>query len=209
MKKSGIYRIINTENKRFYIGSSNNIDRRIKTHFQELKAGKHINKQMQADYTKGDHFIYEIVAELPGVHEELLREERRQIEKAEKAGASLYNEGDLCGLYYSSRQEIIEYMADQYCQEHLKIKLCHLFAKSEAEYNMHYHILKEPEREEEIKAYYKPAIEYQKKDKFYRYHYKIPYYEVLKMSDAERKELIKSGKKEKVNAGTVASDQKT
>jgi group I intron endonuclease len=59
---AGIYRIINKANNRFYIGSSSNIELRIKKHIRLLKKGTHENEYMQNDFKKTHgSFDYEIV----------------------------------------------------------------------------------------------------------------------------------------------------
>ena len=49
---SGVYRITCVANNKTYIGSSDNIMRRLKTHERELKKGSHNNRLMQKDYEK-------------------------------------------------------------------------------------------------------------------------------------------------------------
>ena len=49
---SGVYRITCVANNKTYIGSSDNIMRRLKTHERELKEGSHNNRLMQKDYEK-------------------------------------------------------------------------------------------------------------------------------------------------------------
>lgn len=50
--KSGIYKITNISNNKFYIGSSINIDRREKEHLRNLKANKHTNLHLQYSWNK-------------------------------------------------------------------------------------------------------------------------------------------------------------
>lgn len=49
---SGIYRISNTINGKYYIGSTKDFNVRFKTHLTNLKLGKHVNKHLQASYNK-------------------------------------------------------------------------------------------------------------------------------------------------------------
>lgn len=46
----GIYCILNNNTGKFYIGSSKDIGRRIKTHISRLANNKHINKKLQSSY---------------------------------------------------------------------------------------------------------------------------------------------------------------
>ena len=58
MKKSdltnvwGIYKILNTVNGKFYIGSTNNLRKRLYEHYRELNLGIHTNKHLQAAWIK-------------------------------------------------------------------------------------------------------------------------------------------------------------
>ena len=45
-----VYLIRNTVNGKVYIGVSNNVEKRFLEHFSALRAGKHSNKALQADY---------------------------------------------------------------------------------------------------------------------------------------------------------------
>lgn len=61
----GIYRIKNKTNGKCYYGSSKNIERRWKTHLNQLRNNKHINSFLQNAWNKygEDNFIFEIVEE--------------------------------------------------------------------------------------------------------------------------------------------------
>ena len=47
---NGVYLIENSVTGRKYVGSSSNIDRRIKTHKQHLQKGCHNNRKLQKDH---------------------------------------------------------------------------------------------------------------------------------------------------------------
>lgn len=66
MFKCGIYRIINKLNNKFYIGSSQNIEDRIKEHFLLLRKNKHHSKHLQKAFNKDgeNNFIFEILEEV-------------------------------------------------------------------------------------------------------------------------------------------------
>ena len=61
----GVYKITNIITNKFYIGSSNNIQDRLKRHFRELKNNRHPNKHLQASYNKygKENFITNILEE--------------------------------------------------------------------------------------------------------------------------------------------------
>lgn len=62
-EKCGIYKIINTKNGKYYIGSSKNLYNRLHLHFFRLKNNKHHNKHLQYSYNKygKEYFIYQIL----------------------------------------------------------------------------------------------------------------------------------------------------
>jgi len=64
---SGVYKITNTINNKFYIGSANNLKRRKSEHFCNLKYNKHCNKKLQYSYNKygKNNFEFEILATCP------------------------------------------------------------------------------------------------------------------------------------------------
>lgn len=59
-KISGVYLIKNIINRKIYIGSSLNVNKRINKHFAELRRGKHYNILLQRTYNKygESSFIY-------------------------------------------------------------------------------------------------------------------------------------------------------
>lgn len=63
--KSGIYKILNTTNGKFYIGSANNIKRRFIEHRKLLRGFRHPNAYLQAAWNKTwEHlFVFEIIEE--------------------------------------------------------------------------------------------------------------------------------------------------
>lgn len=50
--KSGIYFIINIITQKYYVGSSKDIKRRVRCHFNNLDKNKHINPYLQNSYNK-------------------------------------------------------------------------------------------------------------------------------------------------------------
>ena len=63
--KGYIYKIINKENNKFYIGSSFNIEKRKNAHFNALRNGKHHSIYLQRAYNKyGEKaFVFTVVKE--------------------------------------------------------------------------------------------------------------------------------------------------
>ena len=61
--KSGIYKILNTRNGNFYIGSAYKLYNRFRVHKSTLKNNKHDNEYLQRAYNKygSDSFVFELV----------------------------------------------------------------------------------------------------------------------------------------------------
>lgn len=96
--KSGIYAIINTSNKKIYVGQSKNINSRINRHKSELKHGKHKNIYLQRECNKyGFECLKFEILEICNL-EELNAKERFYIEKFDSAnyekGLNLTNGGE-------------------------------------------------------------------------------------------------------------------
>jgi group I intron endonuclease len=75
--KSGIYKITNTINGKFYIGSSKNIEFRWNDHKQYLRGNYHVNPKLQNAWNKygEDKFIFEILEETESSQEILFDRE--------------------------------------------------------------------------------------------------------------------------------------
>ncbi len=88
--KSGIYKIVNRVNGKYYVGSSNNIGWRTYSHFHKLKLGKHENSHLQNAWNKYGESAFEIVIveELP--KELLLITEQKYLDLA-KIDTQTYN----------------------------------------------------------------------------------------------------------------------
>lgn len=65
MDKSGVYKITNTTNGKFYIGSSKDIEQRFDEHKKKLKNNSHINPILQNswNYYGENNFTFEILEE--------------------------------------------------------------------------------------------------------------------------------------------------
>jgi len=58
-RKAGIYKIINIQNERIYIGSTKKFEERAKSHFRLLKDNKHPNNFLQHDFNKCNSNVFE------------------------------------------------------------------------------------------------------------------------------------------------------
>lgn len=178
--------------QKHHSGSSKNIGVRVDQHQAALKAGRHENAEMQVDYNNGDRFLASVVLRtICDQKAELFTKEAETINQMKQEGRSLYNVQPMNGDYYATKDQITQYFADQFCREHFGMPLERFFFRSPAAYNMMYRILREPEREKEIRADYEPLIKYQNRDNYYRSRVGISYDEFLAMSEEEQAEVNK------------------
>lgn len=90
--ESGVYAIRNIESGRQYVGSSNNIRGRIRSHIKDLSLGRHANHALQSDFSKLGLNYFEAKVLVSGVSlSHLATEEARRISSFLNAGEALYN----------------------------------------------------------------------------------------------------------------------
>ncbi len=110
--KSGVYRLLNTENGMYYIGSANNLRTRKNHHFHKLREKTHANANLQEDYNAfGEKvFKFEIIAFFPEV--ELLDKEQLFIDSMKPFYNSAPTAGSMKGFEHSeeTKQKISESM---------------------------------------------------------------------------------------------------
>ena len=58
---SGIYKITNLNNQKCYIGQSIELEKRYRSHRNNLRTDKHPNNHLQRAYNKGDKFVFEVI----------------------------------------------------------------------------------------------------------------------------------------------------
>ena len=197
---SGIYAIINEETGKIYIGSSGNIEKRFKAHKAELKAGKHHNKGLQADYNSGENFLYKIIKSLPtDLRAELMAQESETIDQAKREGKDLYNIEEVYKDHYISEYKLKDKIVDLYCLEHFGSHYETLVFQVPAKRNLLYELLDAKTEEEKIKIKekYKSVIDYQNKKRSYGLLYGLNYDEMLKLPEEERKKKIREAKEAK------------
>lgn len=75
--KGGIYQIRNTLNNKVYVGSTIDLNKRKRQHFNNLKGNKHSNKHLQSSYNKYNYgnFIFEIIEYVEDKNKLLEREQ--------------------------------------------------------------------------------------------------------------------------------------
>lgn len=76
LKESGIYAIEHTASGKRYVGSAQNLDRRLKKHIYHLNKGTHHSIKLQAAWNKYgvDAFVLVVILKCP-IHELLAREQ--------------------------------------------------------------------------------------------------------------------------------------
>lgn len=121
----GVYVIVNVNNKKCYVGSSQNIQTRIYQHMSQLRNHKSPVVEMQQDYDKGHNFIFHVVLKYHDVYKEkhknkkdLLALELKTMQAYDAVNKG-YNKDDLLGMstyetdiFYSRiyTGELIEYV---------------------------------------------------------------------------------------------------
>lgn len=91
--EGGIYKIININNGRIYIGSTSRFKTRAYSHSNDLEANRHLNKFMQNDFNKSgaDSFLFEVLEVVVGDKEERLRREQFHIDQWYDNQKNCYN----------------------------------------------------------------------------------------------------------------------
>lgn len=79
--RSGVYKITNKVNGKFYIGSSYDVDNRWMCHRRDLNAGTHPNPKLQNAWTKygKDNFIFEVIEEVQANQDLLFERENHYL----------------------------------------------------------------------------------------------------------------------------------
>lgn len=122
---AGVYVIVNTNNKKCYVGSSKNIRNRIYQHMSQLRNNKSPVDEMQKDYNRGDNFIFHVVLQYHPSYKnayknknDLLALEGKAIKEYDAVNKG-YNKDDALGMmsyehdiFYSRiyTHEIIDYI---------------------------------------------------------------------------------------------------
>jgi len=96
MASCGIYRITNKLNGKFYLGSSDNIERRFYRHIYDLKNNKHSNRHLQRSFNKHGKLAFELSVVNQCSISELLSEEQKELDKWVGA-ENCYNQAKIAG----------------------------------------------------------------------------------------------------------------
>lgn len=127
----GVYKITNIITGKFYIGSSKNIETRLKRHFKALETNTHGNKHLQNSYNKygKEAFITEIL-EITTLENLRSREDYYIKQTKCYKGAIGYNiaKGAICGPEYLSEETIQKLRKPK--SEETKKKLSEIFKRN-------------------------------------------------------------------------------
>lgn len=197
-KGPAVYQIKNEINNKIYIGSTKNYSKRISEHISKLELCNHDNKQLQADYNKGDAFRTDILKKLPEIFNqeifkyELFYEEHIFIKQAKSEEKELYNITPMRDNYYISSKQLEKKLADISCKQIFGDTLeRHLCNRPKAYSEVMFLLLdaKTEEEKENIINKYKPLLDYQSKDNYYRIRHNITYCDYLQLTEEERQAL--------------------
>ena len=121
---SGIYKIVNIKNGKFYVGSSKNIKRRFSIHKSALKNKRHHSIYLQRSYNKHgvNVFKFEILKEMTSpTDQQLFDEEQKHIDEL----SPQYNVGSVGGgdnlTNNPNREDIIKRMVETNRERILKM----------------------------------------------------------------------------------------
>lgn len=91
--EGGVYKIININNSRIYIGSTSRFKTRAYSHSNNLEANRHLNKFMQNDFNKSgtDSFLFEVLEVVIGGKKERLEREQFYIDQWYDNQKNCYN----------------------------------------------------------------------------------------------------------------------
>ena len=106
----GIYKIKNLKNKKCYYGSSKNIEKRWRTHLNNLKNGKHHNIHLQRSWDKygEDNFVFEVVEECDETH--LLELEQKYLDSNPEFNIGIKSSGGDNLTKNPNKKEIVRRM---------------------------------------------------------------------------------------------------
>jgi group I intron endonuclease len=122
----GVYKISNIKDGRYYIGHSQNIEKRFKTHKYNLKRGKHINMFLQNSYNKYglDSFTFEIIHKFDNVEKSKEKEleylQNLEIRK-ELFNLNYNNDGGDMLSHHPNKKEIIEKRSETLKENNTKL----------------------------------------------------------------------------------------
>ena len=92
-KVSGIYKIVNKVNGKYYVGSSYDIGKRVIRHKRQLKLRNHFNNYLQKSYDKHgeDNFEFVVVECVLPISSELFKVEQKYLDIAKTELKKTYN----------------------------------------------------------------------------------------------------------------------
>lgn len=125
MEQVGIYCIRNTKNNKVYIGSSNNLQRRLRDHRTELNKGRHINDHLQKSWERYGEDCFEFSILECCQEAKLLQREDYYIQKYDSLNSEKgYNllSADRAIFSESTRQKLSE-AGRRPCSEETKRKI--------------------------------------------------------------------------------------
>lgn len=95
--KAGVYKLTNTKNGKFYVGSTYQFKRRWTQHLRDLEKNRHTNTYLQNAFNQDgtDSFIFEVIEVVEGTKQERLDREQVYLDKWHDKQVNCYNLGSL------------------------------------------------------------------------------------------------------------------
>lgn len=108
--KSGIYKILNKKNNKCYIGSSSNLIKRKRQHFNSLIKNKHYNQYLQRSVNKYGIENFEFIVICKCMEEDLITLEQYYINKLNPEYNAVLTAGKTTGYKFTEEQR--KYQSD-------------------------------------------------------------------------------------------------
>lgn len=163
--KSGIYKLINTNNNKIYLGYSENLENAQNIIDSELKKNTFHNAELQEDYNKGNNIDFIIEKIVYPDHDLLHYERYLMYVKYKKENYTIYNNNSvLPGIY--NKNHFKDFAIDLFCKERFGKTFDQLFSSTiDIEEHMLTCIIKADQSEEQkIKEDFKPIIKFRRNE---------------------------------------------
>lgn len=111
LNQSGIYCILNRQNKKAYIGSAINLGIRVRHHFRQLRSGKHGNRHLQNAFNKyGEQSFSVFVLDVIQDATRLIGREQFYIDTFKPLGKNGYNLAPVAGSLLGTKRPPLSFV---------------------------------------------------------------------------------------------------
>lgn len=161
--KSGIYKLVNANENKIYLGYSENLENAKNIIDSQLEKNVFHNIEVQEDYNKGNKFDFVIEKLVYPDHDLLHYERYLTFIKYENSGFYMYNNKiGLPGIF--KKRDFKDFALDIFCKERFGKSFDQLFSgKIDLEEHMLTCIIRaDKDEEKQIREYYEPIIRFRR-----------------------------------------------